>query len=134
MRIAVTSADDAGLEGMVSPHFGQCPYFTIVDVTDNEIQAVTVVANPHYTSHRPGEVPSLVRSHNAEMIVAGGMGRRAIGLFQELGIQAFTGAQGTVRQSLELALGGHLIDAAPCAGHGRDVAHGGHERKEQMAE
>ncbi len=54
------------------------------------------------------------------------MGRRAIGLFQELGIQAFTGAQGTVRQSLELALGGQLTEAAPCVGHGRDVAHGGH--------
>jgi len=127
MRIAVTSADGEGLDGMVSPHFGQCPYFTLVDIDDNVIGAVAVVANPHYTTHSPGQVPSLVRSHNADMIVAGGMGRRAIGLFQELGIQAFTGAQGTVRQSLELALGGHLTDAAPCAGHDRDVAHGGHE-------
>jgi len=127
MRIAVTSADGEGLEGMVSAHFGQCPYFTLVDIDDNVIEAVAVVANPHYTTHSPGQVPSLVRSHNAEMIVAGGMGRRAIGMFQELGIQAFTGAQGTVRQSLELALGGHLAEAAPCAGHDRDIAHGGHE-------
>ena len=47
-------------------------------------------------------------------MLAGGMGRRAISFFQQFGIQAATGATGSVRHSLEQYLGGALQGAAPC--------------------
>jgi predicted Fe-Mo cluster-binding NifX family protein len=42
------------------------------------------------------------------------MGRRAIALFEEYGIEAVSGAQGTVRHALESYLGGQLQGVEPC--------------------
>jgi predicted Fe-Mo cluster-binding NifX family protein len=43
------------------------------------------------------------------------MGQRAIAAFQQHGIQAVTGATGTVRHALAQYLAGALQEAAPCA-------------------
>jgi predicted Fe-Mo cluster-binding NifX family protein len=59
-------------------------------------------------------VPGFIQSQGADVMLAGGMGRRAIGFFQQYGIQAVTGASGTVRHALEQYLGGALQGAAPC--------------------
>ncbi|MBN1247159.1 MAG: NifB/NifX family molybdenum-iron cluster-binding protein [Anaerolineae bacterium] len=118
MRVAVSSADARGLDGSVSSHFGRCPYFTMIDIADGVIEQVSVVENPHYDNHQPGQVPGFVHAQRADMIVAGGMGRRAIMMFEQLGIGAHTGTHAKVRDAVEAALGGHLEEAAPCAGHG----------------
>ena len=40
MRIAISADNDNGLDSLVSPHFGRCPYFVLVDVEDREIETV----------------------------------------------------------------------------------------------
>ena len=72
-------------------------------------------------AHAPGDIPNFIKQQNAQVMLSGGMGGRAIQFFEQLGIQAATGAQGTVHQSLERYLGGRLPGAAPCA---ESVAHG----------
>ena len=47
-------------------------------------------------------------------MLTGGMGRRAIGFFEQYGIEAVTGASGTVRYALERYLGGQLRGVQPC--------------------
>jgi predicted Fe-Mo cluster-binding NifX family protein len=47
-------------------------------------------------------------------MLTGGMGGRAIASFEQLGIEAVTGASGTVRRTLELYLGGQLRGVQPC--------------------
>jgi len=123
MRIAVSAEQNQGLESVAAHHFGRCPYYVLVDVDDHHITAVESIANPYYQAHRPGQVPAFIREQGVDMMVAGGMGRRAIALFQQYGIEAYTGAAGTVRRALEQALGGQLEEAEPCAGHG---GHGEH--------
>ena len=118
MRIAVSSSDNQGLAGQVAQHFGRCPYFTFVDVEEGEIRQVRILENPYFDGHQPGQIPDYVHQQGGDMILAGGMGGRAIEFFHELGIQAFTGVSGSIRHSLELALGGELSDATPCPGHG----------------
>lgn len=113
-RIAVSADDRAGLDGVVSPHFGRCPCFVLVDVDGCEVQAVEVVDNPFYGRHQPGQVPKFIKSHDADVMLTGGMGRRAIGFFEQYGIHAVTGASGSVRHSLERYLGGALQGAEPC--------------------
>ena len=54
-------------------------------------------------------------------MLSGGMGGRAIQFFEQVGIKAATGANGTVQQALENYLGGGLEGAAPCD---ESVAHG----------
>ena len=125
MRIAVSADNNNGLDSVVSPHFGRCPHFVLVDMQGSEVKAVNVIDNPYYSSHQPGQVPALINSHEANVMLTGGMGRRAIMYFEQFGIQPVTGAAGTVRQSLERYLGGALQGAAPCResvehAHGHD--------------
>ncbi|MGD8473751.1 MAG: NifB/NifX family molybdenum-iron cluster-binding protein [Anaerolineae bacterium] len=128
MRIAVSADNKNGLDSVVSPHFGRCPHFVLVDMDDHNVTDVQVVDNPYYGHHQPGQVPALINSMGANVMLTGGMGGRAIMYFEQFGIEGVTGAFGTVRQSLERYLGGELKGAAPCKeseehGHGDSSAH-----------
>jgi predicted Fe-Mo cluster-binding NifX family protein len=114
MRIAVSADNNNGLDSVVSPHFGRCPHFVLVDLDNHDVKAVQVVDNPYYGHHQPGQVPGFINSLEANVMLTGGMGGRAIMFFQQFGIEGVTGAYGTVRQSVERYLGGELKGAAPC--------------------
>jgi predicted Fe-Mo cluster-binding NifX family protein len=121
MKIAVTAETNNGLDSMVAQHFGHAPFFIMVDMEDGEVSVTKCVANPFAEGHQPGQIPGFIKEQNADVILSGGMGGRAIQFFEQYGIQAATGASGTVRQSLENFFGGKLTDAAPCA---ESVEHG----------
>jgi predicted Fe-Mo cluster-binding NifX family protein len=114
MRIAISADDRNGLESVVSPHFGRCPHYILVDVDGHEVKTVNIVDNPYYGQHSPGVVPGFIHSQGANVMLTGGMGRRAITFFEQLGIEAVSGASGTVRRALELYLGGQLRGVQPC--------------------
>ena len=114
MKIAITAENNNGLESMVAQHFGHAPYFILVDVEDGQVTATQSVANPFVNGHAPGQIPGFIQEQHADVMLSGGMGGRAIQFFEQAGIQAATGASGTVRQSLESYLGGELSEAAPC--------------------
>jgi predicted Fe-Mo cluster-binding NifX family protein len=114
MRIAVSADDEQGLDSVVSPHFGRCPYFIVADLEGREVKTVRSIANPFYAHHQPGQVPMFINTHDVDVMLTGGMGGRAIALFQRFGIRPVTGASGTVRHALEQYLGGDLQGAAPC--------------------
>lgn len=114
MRVVISADDSNGLDSVVSPHFGRCPYYVLVDLDGRKVSRVSAVENPYYGHHQPGQVPGFIQSQGGDVMLAGGMGRRAIGFFQQYGIQAVTGASGTVRHALEQYLGGVLQGAEPC--------------------
>ncbi|MBN1954702.1 MAG: NifB/NifX family molybdenum-iron cluster-binding protein [Anaerolineae bacterium] len=114
MRIAISADTEQGLDSVVSPHFGRCPYFILVDLDGRDVRAVSSISNPYYAQHQPGQVPNFIHSQGVNVMLTGGMGGRAISSFQQYGIQPVTGAYGTVRHSLEQYLGGALQGAAPC--------------------
>jgi predicted Fe-Mo cluster-binding NifX family protein len=140
MRIAVSADSKSGLDSIVSPHFGRCPHFVLVDLDGQEVREVREVDNPYFSHHQPGQVPAYVDSLGANVMLTGGMGGRAIMFFQQFGIEGVTGAYGTVRQSVERYLGGELQGAAPCKesqehGHGdvesgANLVQGGYEKDE----
>ena len=121
MKIAVTAENNNGLESMVAQHFGHAPFFMLVDVENGEVSTVESAANPYAEAHQPGQIPAFIKQLNANVILSGGMGGRAIEFFEQANIKAATGASGTVRQALENYLGGKLKEAAPCD---ESVAHG----------
>ena len=134
-RVAISADDSNGLDSVVSSHFGRCPFYVLVDLDGREVSGVSAVENPCYGQHRPGEVPGFIQSQGADVMLAGGMGRRAIGFFQQYGIQAVTGAAGTVRYALEQYLGGALQKAEPCVvstehGHEEVAVEGEYEEDE----
>jgi len=115
MRITIPTESENGLESHVSPHFGRCPYYMLIDVENQEIKSLTYIENPFRQHHNPGQIPAFISEQGAEVIIAGGMGRRAINYFNSLGIEAVSGASGTALRSLGLYLLGDLQGAEPCA-------------------
>ncbi len=122
MRIVVSSEDDSGLESPVAGHFGRCPFFVVAEVGD-DVGETRVVSNPFHGSHRPGAVPGLVRDMGADVMIAGGMGARAVGMFESAGIRCVTGASGTVGSAIRDFLEGRLSGTEPCREGGQH--HGG---------
>ncbi len=116
MRVVISAENTNGLESPVSSHFGRCPCYILVDVEGQEVTGVTVIDNPYYGNHAPGQVPAFIHSQRANVMLAGGMGRRAVAFFQQYGIEVATGASGTVRQALQSYLAGELRSSEPCAG------------------
>ena len=88
MKIAIST--DGGL---VSPHFGRCPEFTIVDIDNGKIIKKEIIGNP---GHQPGFIPHFLHEMGVGCIVCGGMGMRATGFFEELGIKTIVGISGTI--------------------------------------
>lgn len=113
-KIAIGVLDANGLEAQISPHFGRCPYFALADVEGKEVLGVEMISNPFYPNHEPGQIPEFIHRQGAQVMLAGGMGGRAVAFFREYGVEPATGAAGTVRESLERYLGGGLSGAAPC--------------------
>ncbi len=120
MKIAFAANTNAGLDSETSHHFGRCPYFIFVDVENDVVTHVESVTNPLSGAHNPGEVPAFIAQNHATAMISGGMGMRAVQLFERMGIHAVTGAAGTVRQTLARYLSGELTGAKPCA---ESVAH-----------
>jgi len=76
-------------EGKLTAHFGHCQEFALVEVEENEIKNKEILVPP---PHEPGVLPRWLHELGANVIIAGGMGGRAIELFEQNGIKVFTGA------------------------------------------
>ena len=76
--------------GVVSPHFGHCEYFALIDVDEDrkEIIRKELVPSP---GHQPGLLPEWLAEQGAAFVIAGGMGSRAQGLFQQNRIGVIVG-------------------------------------------
>lgn len=80
-------------------HFGHCERFALLDVDPAEkkiLNRVEIEAPPH----QPGLLPPWLAERGANMIIAGGMGQRAHGLFAEQGIQVIVGAAAETPEQL----------------------------------
>ncbi|GAB6886621.1 hypothetical protein JCM13304A_01190 [Desulfothermus okinawensis JCM 13304] len=86
MRIAVPVA-----QGKLCMHFGHCEQFALIDV-DPESKTITgkqIVTPP---PHQPGILPPWIKEQGVSLVIAGGMGARAIDFFNQLGIEVLVGA------------------------------------------
>ncbi len=115
MKIAIASEENNNLESKAAHHFGRCPYyvFTTVDET-NTITTVESLENPFFNGHEPGVVPQFIADQKADVIIAGGMGPRAIEWFTQLGVKAVTSAAPTVGDLLQKYLTGEISTAESC--------------------
>ena len=91
--------------GTVSPHFGHCEHFALIDVDENrkEIIRKELVPSP---GHQPGLLPEWLAEQGVAFVIAGGMGSRAQSLFQQNRIGVIIGSmesdpEKTVRSYLD---------------------------------
>ncbi|MCK8827660.1 NifB/NifX family molybdenum-iron cluster-binding protein [Natroniella acetigena] len=91
--------------GQVAGHFGRCPEFTIFDIDGGEIVNKEIIQNP---GHKPGFLPKFLNGKDVDAILAGGMGRRAVDLFDENNIEVVTGVTGDVEVGVKSYLADNL--------------------------
>ena len=75
--------------GVLCPHFGHCQQFSIVE-TDGK-----TIVNEHFVvppPHEPGLLPAWLAEKAVTDVIAGGMGQKAITIFNSQKINVFTGA------------------------------------------
>lgn len=109
MRIAVPC-----VEGKLSLHFGHCESFALIDVDKKTRQIVkTVYETP--PPHEPGVLPRWLAEKKVALIVAGGMGARAQGLFAQNGIAVVTGAGQAAPEEIVVAYLSGTLKTGPNA-------------------
>ena len=108
MKFAIPLAD-----GRLCMHFGHCQQFALVDAEGDEIK--TALASP--PPHEPGVLPRWLHQQGVEVIIAGGMGQRALQLFAQHGIKVVVGAPSDTPEKLvaaylddSLSPGGNVCD------------------------
>ncbi len=112
MRIALPVAD-----GKLCMHFGHCEKFVLIDVdakTKKTVKKEEIVA----PEHEPGLLPRWLAERGANVIIAGGMGGRAQGLFAEAGIKVIIGAPAETPETLVASyLAGTLVSGKNVCDH-----------------
>ena len=76
--------------GKLSLHFGHCEQFAVVSVENNEIIKEEILTPPE---HQPGTYPRFLASKGVSDVIVGGIGQRAIDIFNQNGIAVKTGAE-----------------------------------------
>ena len=103
MKIAIPTAD-----GKLCMHFGHCEQFTLVDV-DTESGGLLATSCLTPPPHEPGVLPAWLGEEGADLIIAGGMGRRALELFSANGVEVIVGAEaGTPEELVRAYLAGRI--------------------------
>ncbi len=103
VRLAIAT-DDNG----VSTHFGKCRTYTLVDIEDGRVIKKEAVTNPGFEGHQPGMIPRFLHEKGATIVIAGGMGQRAVDFFNEFGMQTVVGVIGDIDSTIEKFIRGSL--------------------------
>lgn len=124
LRIAIPVSD-----GRLHGHFGGCRAFALVeaDAETKTVRATKVVSAP---PHQPGLFPRWLREQGVQVVIAGGIGQRALAAFAHHGITVRAGAPDTPIEPLVAAyLSGQLTmtpDGCNHHEHHHDHEHGHH--------
>ncbi|MDY6905972.1 MAG: NifB/NifX family molybdenum-iron cluster-binding protein [Thermodesulfobacteriota bacterium] len=112
--------------GKLTAHFGHCQEFAVIDVEDKAIKTKEVLIPP---PHEPGVLPKWLSDMNVNVVIAGGMGHRAISLFNQAGVEVITGAPVEDPEVLVNAYLNNTLatgENACAGGHGEGHECGGH--------
>jgi ATP-binding protein involved in chromosome partitioning len=105
--------------GVVSPHFGHCEQFALIDVDEGkrEILKNELISSP---PHEPGMLPGWLAQKGASIIIASGMGGRAVELFHQNHIDVVLGAPSEDPEKVVLA---HMSGSLQTGANACDESH-----------
>jgi len=75
--------------GLLDEHFGHCHQFALLAIEEDTIISETLIDAP---PHQPGLLPVFLAEKGVTDVIAGGMGNRAIQIFNQHQINVFAGA------------------------------------------
>lgn len=102
MRLALTATNN-GLDSNLSPVFGRCPYFVVVDWEDGNVNSDQSVQNPAMNQGGGAGVlaAQTVGDQNVDVVITGNVGPRAFDVLNRLGIEIYAGRQTSLKDNLE---------------------------------
>lgn len=102
--------------GRLADHFGHCEEFAIIEA-DPATKTILKSAQVKPPPHEPGLLPRWLHQQGVQVIIAGGMGQRALSLFAENGIAVKSGPQGKSPEELVKTFLEGGINSGPSACH-----------------
>jgi len=99
VKIGIPTMGNKGLKELVCEHFGRAPTYTIVDTETNDVR---VVENVSEHMGGTGTPPEHLSKEGIEIMLASGLGPKAITMFEGFGIEVYVGASGTVEDTIGL--------------------------------
>ena len=102
--------------GLLCPHFGHCEQFALIEA-DPETRTISEMRYLASPGHQPGFLPGWLAAQGANVILAGGMGQRAVSLFQDHNVAVVLGvAERDPEQAVLACLNGALATGEnPCS-------------------
>ena len=83
--------------GILDGHLGHCKFFALLNVDGNKIVSEEKVVPP---PHEPGVLPKWLADQGVSDVLAGGMGHKAIQIFNYNNVNVFVGAPQLTAQEL----------------------------------
>ncbi|MCC7577272.1 MAG: NifB/NifX family molybdenum-iron cluster-binding protein [Methanomethylovorans sp.] len=126
MKICVPSMGETGLEDQVGQHFGKVLNYIMYDTENSE---VSVIPNTSEHNGGVGLPPELMSQNGINIMLCGGLGRKAVAMFEQYGIEVYVGAQGTIQDALKAWETGRLQKATmdnACSSHEHHDHHHDH--------
>jgi predicted Fe-Mo cluster-binding NifX family protein len=118
MKICLPTEGDGGLKEMVFNHFGSAKFFTIYDT---EKQTIEVVKNDNeHHEHGTCNPVGIIANYKVDVILSGGMGKRAVQMLNESGIKVFLMEGNTVSEVIKKFEENKLTELTfdnACGGH-----------------
>ena len=105
MKVCMPTMSNTGLKDMIGEHFGRVPTYTIIDSESNEFK---VIENTSEHMGGKGYPPEIMQVAGVEVMICSGLGRRAVQMFEQMGIMVYVGASGSVQNAIDLWKNGHL--------------------------
>ncbi|MGC8761348.1 MAG: NifB/NifX family molybdenum-iron cluster-binding protein [Bryobacteraceae bacterium] len=129
MRIAIPVEN-----GRLAQHFGHASHFALFDVDpeSNRVLSAQVLSAP---PHAPGLLPAWLKELDVHVVIAGGMGPRAVSLLEANAMEVIPGAPVMAAQTLvEQYLAGSLRGGQNHCNHAGSSGHGHACRGDSPAE
>ena len=109
--------------GTLSAHFGRSEEFAILEVDTGEKKILKTERIPA-PPHQPGLLPRWLHARGVEVIIASGMGRRALSFFADQEIGVVVGAPPDGPEAIAQAyLGGELQSSENVCDHRHSCGH-----------
>lgn len=123
MKICIPTVENNGVASQISSHFGQADWFAIFDDATQELIFLGNNGHHHGGTLTPAEI---IANSGAQVVLCGGLGAKAVHIFEERGIHVYCQAAGTVAETLDAYRANKLpeaTDANACQHHQHDHAH-----------
>ncbi|KPA12228.1 dinitrogenase iron-molybdenum cofactor biosynthesis protein [Candidatus Magnetomorum sp. HK-1] len=118
MKLAI-SAQGKDLDAAVDSRFGRASNFILIDTETNQFEVIENKQNLNLPQGAGIQAGKTIVDNAANVLITGNCGPKAFNVLSAAGVKVYTGANGTVKNSIDLFNNGKLqiADSPNVQGH-----------------